>query len=200
MRRVAPAIVEWMHTRRNAASAPRTGAPRSQPRARRRAIVGCGSAALLAALACTAQRALELQKRMVGVSAGDLRSCLGPPSSFEELDGRTVWLYEAPYSKSEQDVTIEIAEGPGAAANPPRVTSGDTARDTVRSTESRTSSEGRGIPRGTCVLLFELENGAVRRFRSAGRSSAGVDAAAECAFLVRRCAPPASPPVPPPSR
>jgi hypothetical protein len=138
--------------------------------------------------ACLAGQAARLQERMVGVPAPALRRCLGEPASFERRDGREFWVYQASYPVPEQDVTIQIVQGPAAAAVPPRVTTGEVAREALGSTQSRTRSTSE-IPPGVCLLVFELERGAVRRFVPLGRSRSGVSAAAECTLLVRPCAP-----------
>jgi hypothetical protein len=144
------------------------------------------------AFACLARQAAELRARMVGVPARDLRSCLGPPSEFEEVEGRAVWVYQTRYAGPGEDVSIVIVRGGGAAsALPPRVTSGDVARSTQSDTQQ--ASRSKTLPPGSCLLVFELADGRVQRLETAGRTPGGAHAAAECALFVRSCAPPVPP-------
>jgi hypothetical protein len=153
-----------------------------------RTLLACALAAGSALLGCLARRAAEVRQRLVGVPGTEIQRCLGIPSTREELDGRAVWLYEAMYSGPPGAATIEIAQGSGAVALPPRVIPGALGPDSLLGTPQPGES-GEPAPRGTCVLVFELESGVVSHFHSAGRTPEGANGSSECALLALDCVP-----------
>ena len=86
----------------------------------------------LCALACSVlgRHAQEVRERMVGLPAQSGRECLGVPGYFDLEDGTELWVFAVPLPAQTQEIHIEVAQGPGTAWQPPRVTKGSPQRET----------------------------------------------------------------------
>ncbi len=169
----------------------RSGAPRSYRFRLHPALALALAAALAACLAsCLGRRAAALRQRVIGLPAAELERCLGAPSARDAREDRAVWLYEVMYRDPRERQSVEIAQGGGA---PPRRLSTAQAPGALPPTQAAAAEaaapDGDPRPRGSCVLVFELERGRVQSFRSAGRTPRGKNGAVQCARLASECAP-----------
>lgn len=139
---------------------------------------------LLIAAGCVASRARKISAALSQMRASEVRACLGTaPFAEANPDGSETWVYTGSLSERAADITISRNFGPGTAFKRPQVEQGNPVER--KSYEAKPSTER--IAPGQCLFLFSVENGAVRSFKSLGRTSANLNADVQCAIELDEC-------------
>jgi hypothetical protein len=137
--------------------------------------------ALVACIGSYSRAVDETREELIGLSAHDVRECLGAPLSIEVLNDEV--------EKQTYRFDLERSSGWGISTT----TSGGMGGGSVVSSRTGPRPDGFGTnrepPKGWCELDFELRNGAVAQVSSNGRDEQGMNAAGACMLEARRCLP-----------
>lgn len=146
---------------------------------------GVGRALVLGALAlagCVSyERAVdETRADLIGLSARDLRSCLGVPTDFDREEGveylTYLWVF-----KPQQPMGVTTGIGSGGIGG-----------IVVGRQDAGGGYDPLGFPRdpseqATCQLVFELRKGAVSKVTAYGETEMGLKADGKCLMRAQRC-------------
>ena len=147
---------------------------------------GVGRALFAGALALAGcvgsyERAIdETRADLIGLSARDLRRCLGVPTDFDRDDGVEYLTYRWVF-KPKQPMGVTTGIGSGGIGG-----------IVVGRKDAGGGYDPMGFPRdpseqSTCQILFELHEGAVTQVTAHGQTETGLKSDGKCLMRARRC-------------